>query len=365
MGKTGGSGFLTSKSGSSESVEILTAASDLATVAAEWDRLAWAARSPFLTTDWLRTWWDAFGEGAFTGIVARGSGGELRAGTCFASRARHLVGAANYHSGAWGLVAADEVARDALLASIGQLGARSIVFPTVDDESAAASAERTLATTGYRVAVEAAPPSPYLALPSRFDDLLASASRNLRSQFQRKSRVLAREGAVALRTVRTTDALNPALDAFFAIEGSGWKTRGGTAILADPRVKAFYTAMAALAAERGWLRLRLLELDGAVVAGDFSLAYANGEFLLKTGFDTRYASFSPGLVLRGEVIRAAIGEGLEFYDFLGGPDSYKLRWTSELRPRVTLRAYRGMGAGTARFYRARIRPLLKSLRRRG
>ena len=127
----------------------------------------------------------------------------------------------------------------------------------------------------------------------------------------------------------------------------------------DPRTERLYTDFARAAAAAGWLRLQLLELDGVLVAADLNCRFAGGTFLLKTGFDERYAKFSPGLVLRGEVLRAAIEEGSGFYDFLGGPDGYKLRWTPELRPRVALKGYRGAWRPLA-TYQSRLRPLLKA-----
>jgi CelD/BcsL family acetyltransferase involved in cellulose biosynthesis len=116
--------------------------------------------------------------------------------------------------------------------------------------------------------------------------------------------------------------------------------------------------------ERRWLRLHLLELDGEVVAGDYSCVYAGGEYLLKTGYDERFGRFSPGLVLRAEVLRQATDAGLRFYDFLGGPDHYKLRWTQDTRARITLRAYRGRTTMLAYLYRSRVRPRLKATRDR-
>jgi CelD/BcsL family acetyltransferase involved in cellulose biosynthesis len=95
------------------------------------------------------------------------------------------------------------------------------------------------------------------------------------------------------------------------------------------------------------------------VAADLNCAFAGGMFLIKTGFDERYGRFSPGLVLRGEVLRSAVREGARFYDFLGGPDSYKLRWTTELQPRAVIRAYRGARRPLA-LYHARLRPVLKA-----
>jgi CelD/BcsL family acetyltransferase involved in cellulose biosynthesis len=185
-------------------------------------------------------------------------------------------------------------------------------------------------------------------------------SRNLRSQLGRRRRALEREGSLGFRTaVGGDEELERDLAAFFRVESSGWKSGTGTAILSDPRTERLYTDFTRAAAAAGWLRLHLLELDGVPVAADLNCVFAGGMFLVKTGFDKRYGQFSPGLVLRGEVLRAAVQEGCRFYDFLGGPDGYKLRWTTELRPRMAIRAYRGAVRPLA-LYHARLRPVLKA-----
>ena len=51
-------------------------------------------------------------------------------------------------------------------------------------------------------------------------------------------------------------------------------------------------------------------------------------------------------------------ENLRSYDFLGGPDPYKLRWTGDVRPRIAMWGYRGATRG-GYLYRARLRPLMR------
>ena len=92
------------------------------------------------------------------------------------------------------------------------------------------------------------------------------------------------------------------LNAFLHVEASGWKARRGTAIVANPRTDRLYRSFATRAAARGQLRLALPRDLGCVV-GDTG-------FLLKTGFDESYARLSPGLMLRGEVLRTCVEEGL-------------------------------------------------------
>jgi CelD/BcsL family acetyltransferase involved in cellulose biosynthesis len=175
----------------------------------------------------------------------------------------------------------------------------------------------------------------------------------------RRQRALEREGTLAFRTVSEPAEIDEELEAFLELEASGWKGRAGTAILSHPRTNRFYRQFAQVAASRGWLRLHSLEFDGELIAGDYGCSFADTGFLIKTAFSEAHERFSPGLVLRARVLQAAIEEGLSSYDFLGGPDRYKLSWASELRPRVRIMAYRGV-ALPRYAYRSRLHPVLRA-----
>ena len=153
--------------------------------------------------------------------------------------------------------------------------------------------------------------------------------------------------------------LDRALDALLRMEASGWKGREGTAMLDDPPLERLYRAFVARAARRGWLRLYVLELDGRAVAADLHCSFSGQGFLLKTAFDEDHAALSPGLVLRADVLRASIEEGLRGYDFLGGSEPYKLRWASEVRQRITLMAFRGPSTIAERACWSHVHPAAK------
>jgi CelD/BcsL family acetyltransferase involved in cellulose biosynthesis len=327
---------------------------------ADWNVLGGSAGSPFLTIQWLAAWWRAFGTGRFTCLVLRDGRGSLRAGACCRRLAGgRLAAAANAHSGDWDVVAGDPQARRALWQALAGLGAGAVHLPGVRSRASLEEADQEFRASGYSTVQVAGVRSPYLELPESWDDLLAAVSRNLRSQLGRRRRSLEREGRLVFRTTAGGEELERDLAAFLRVESSGWKAGRGTSILSDPRTERLYTEFSKAAAAAGWLRLHFLELDGVPMAADLNCAFAGGMFLIQTGFDERYGRFSPGLVLRGEVLRAAVQEGASFYDFLGGPDSYKLRWTTELRPRAAIRAYRGARRPLA-LYHARLRPVLKA-----
>jgi CelD/BcsL family acetyltransferase involved in cellulose biosynthesis len=331
--------------------------------ARDWSALAEAQRSPFLTVEWLAEWWEAFGEGE-PQVVTIKDGDTLRAGALLARSRSGLGGTANDHSGDWDCVAAGPDERTQFWEALAAESAPVLVLPVLHAAQAERIAREVLAPAGYRFVAERGPASPYLELPASYDELLAGKSRNFRSQLGRRRRALEKEGELVFRTTLGGQELERDLEALFRVEAAGWKSEQGTAILSDDRAQRFYRSFARVAAERGWLRIHLLELDGRAIAADYSLVFANGEFLLKTGFDEAFSRLSPGLVLRGEVLRQAIEAGLGYYDFLGGPDHYKMRWAEDLRWRVTLRAFRGVRGLGPLLYRARIRPVLKSVRDR-
>lgn len=322
----------------------------------EWNGLAVSCGSPYLTHEWLAAWWSAFGVSEPTCILVRDGGGSLEAaGLCASGRAR-LRSPTNPETGDWGVLARDESGRRAAWEEIASLRAAHVRLERLSYAEAEPVA-KALRASGYRIACARGPLSPWRSLPSSPDELMTSVSPSLRSQFRRRRRGLERLGRLSFR-IGTTER---DLEVLLALEASGWKRRAGTAIVSDPRAEALYRDFAATAAARGWVRFYLLELDGRPIAADFGCAFAGRGYLLKTGFDETYARLSPGFVLRGEVLKASIEEGLQAYDFLGGPDPYKLRWGAEVRPRVSLWGYRGLAA-PGYLYRARIRPRLRRAR---
>lgn len=343
---------------------ILSSFVELEMIATEWNDLAMSVGNPFLSTDWLTSWWAAFGMGTPLVIVLKDDRGRL-AGGAFCYRTRFRIEApANRGSmhGHWDVLARSDAARREVWQILARLApGRLRLSGLIEDTPEVQIARETLADEGFEVFRRGGSPCPYLVLPDSWESLLASVSYNLRSQVRRRERALERMGDLRFRTVIDGAEMPAALDDLFRVEGSGWKAREGTAILNNPAAEALYRSFAARASVRGWLRLYLLELDGDPIAADFGCAFGRTGLLIKTGFDERHGRLSPGLVLRAMVLRASIEEGLEAYDFLAGAQSYKLRWGAEVRRRVTLQAYRGTRTVPERFYERRIRPLAKQL----
>ncbi len=116
------------------------------------------------------------------------------------------------------------------------------------------------------------------------------------------------------------------LDRLFEVEGSGWKGRANTAILADRAMRTFCTRYAEMAAERGTFRFFFLTIGGETAAAIMAVEHAKRLWELKIGYRERLSRCSPGLILAHETLKHASDLGLEAYEFLGGSESWQERW---------------------------------------
>jgi hypothetical protein len=151
--------------------------------------------------------------------------------------------------------------------------------------------------------------------------------RKLRSGLRRRRRRLEEEGRVSLQVSYGKERLEELLEECFRIDGLGWKSDVGTSIKLSPAKRRFYTEAAYWAAERGWLRLYFLRLNGRALAFDYCLEYDKILYGLKTGYDPAYGMFSPGMILRHLMLAWAFSEGLSTCDFsVFAP--WKREWTN-------------------------------------
>lgn len=178
----------------------------------------------------------------------------------------------------------------------------------------------------------------------------------------------ARRRAERERTVTTVvhepepEEVDALLDVAFAVEERSWKGRTGTALSLDWRRAPFYRSYSRAAAAAGTLRIALLFLDGEPAAMQIAVERDEALWLLKIGYDERFASCSPGQLLMHETILWAADRGLDRYEFLGSAAPWTQTWTREEWPCSWVLAYpanlRGAAAGArdgARLARKLVR----------
>lgn len=174
-------------------------------------------------------------------------------------------------------------------------------------------------------------------------------------------------GGIELESIRHFD--RAALREFFRLEAMGWKREAGTAIALDPRLIAYYGAIARVFARRGQLAIAFLRARGERIAGCIALEDDASFYLLKIAYDPSYAHYGPGQLLVRETAFDAGRRGLRLYDLLGRDSPYKMKWTDQVRPHLELRIYASsLRARTRHCVREIARPavgrVLRGFRRR-
>ncbi len=113
-----------------------------------------------------------------------------------------------------------------------------------------------------------------------------------RREFRRLARGLEDELGGELGLAERDD--EAAVEGFIALEASGWKGRGETALGADPGHADFFREISRAFAERGELELLFLEAGGRTAAARFSLLAGGVSFCFKVAYDESLKRFSPG-----------------------------------------------------------------------
>ena len=102
-------------------------------------------------------------------------------------------------------------------------------------------------------------------------------------------------------------------------------------VFAFRRIREFHYRFAEEAVQSGLLRLGLIEQSGQVLGVIYAMAVNETVFFYQSGFDPEAKELSPGTVLVAHTIREAIAGGAKHFDFLRGPEPYKLRWKPQHR----------------------------------
>jgi CelD/BcsL family acetyltransferase involved in cellulose biosynthesis len=190
------------------------------------------------------------------------------------------------------------------------------------------------------VRVDGGDAHPLIELDDRWQEPGGGLSSSRRSALRRGWRRAEEIGPVTVEMLApAAEELDDLLDLAFAIEFRSWKGDAGTALLQDPVRATFIRRYAAETAARGQLRVQFLKIGDSAVAMQIGIEWKRRIWLLKIGYDRRYAASSPGQLLLAESVADAARRGLATYQFLGCAVDWTRAWSTEEQACVTVRVY--------------------------
>ena len=218
---------------------------------------------------------------------------------------------------------------------------------TMPPQSPGAKAlQQALARRNWEV-VENQRPASAIPLPGTWEEYLSSLSAKERGKIGLRTRRLEKRYEVRIQKCVAEGELNLFLGALYELHGKHWQRRGLPGTLHLPARRQFYRELAGLLLKRSRLELWALGLKEQIVAAQFGLRHGSTVFSLQEGFDPDYAGDSVGYVLRSQVLKQLISDGVRRYDFLGGIDESKKRWGAEAEHYLDLKFARPFSVGAA------------------
>ncbi|MFN2490245.1 MAG: GNAT family N-acetyltransferase [Actinomycetota bacterium] len=313
----------------------------------EWRKLL--ARDPnrhiFNTPEWMRAWWDEFGAGKEILLLTMKRADDVtaivplyrkREGERRVLRFIGGIDLTDYLGPICSLDDRDEVAQALMRWLVttdvewDELDAHNMPVPLGFAEFLVDRADRS----GFPFKLDQEETSAVVPLAPGWEPYVSSLGSKDRHELRRKMRRLGREHPEASVRRASPDTLEADLRTFLGMHRGAEGHKGH---FMRPEIATFFERLAGAFMPLGWLRLDLLEIEGRAVASTFSFALEQRFYLYNSAYEPDARSLSPGYVLAAELIKRAIEEQLEFFDFLRGPERYKYQLGAQAVPLNSVR----------------------------
>ena len=323
----------------------------------DWDELLSRSVTDtlFLTWDWQRTWWRAFGEGKqLLLLTIREDDGELvgiaplfRCDVVVSGDARlpelsiehsppEQIGAtvsgiffiggtevSDYLDLVIRLDRVEPVCAELMAFLCDELkGWEMLDLHCIPAASPTSATLKRLAEQRNLLVVQAREDvCPVLDLPATWGEYLSSLTRKQRHELRRKRRRLYREVDARYHVLRDADSFDKALASFYRLHELSAVDK---AAFWSDRMRGFFYNAASTTMRQERLRLSFLYAGDEPIATLLSFEYKDEYLVYNSGFNpVKHRALAPGIVLTSHCIEDAISRGLRRFDFLQGDERYK------------------------------------------
>jgi CelD/BcsL family acetyltransferase involved in cellulose biosynthesis len=218
--------------------------------------------------------------------------------------------------------------------------------------------------SGVQALVKRGSLMPYILLEGDLGGFYQSRfSSERRQQDRRKLRKLtALDPKFEMRHLVDSNEIRKHLGAALQVEAVGWKGTERSAIIQSPPAKAFVSAIAGSESFPFRPHLFVLNAHDSVAAFILGFTFRDTFFYYKTSYLPSLKHVSPGRILLLYSLEWAFGQKLARYDFLGDADPFKMEFARLVRPHCHLFLYpRTVKSQCLRQWKRRALPRIKHL----
>lgn len=302
----------------------------------EWNQLLFASEQncPFLTHEWISTWWECFSKENSLEILL------------FFDERENLVGIAPlmFQGNILRFIASQEVSDYCDFFSSGsneEFYAKLMDFMTDEFRDIKKielmnihSSSPTLEylpllseNRGFFCFGKELDVSPQLKLPSTYEKYMESLGKKTRHELRRKLRRMESLNGFTIKKMTETEGLQSAVETFIELHRKSspaksrfWKTES---------MPDFFRKITHRFSLKRWVELNFLCFDERVLAALLNFSFADQIYFFNAAFDRQFAKYSPGIYLFHRCVEEAISGGKRRADFLRGGERYKYYFGAE------------------------------------
>jgi len=155
-------------------------------------------------------------------------------------------------------------------------------------------------------------------------------------RLRQASRSLEKSHNVAFKQF-TADSVEEGLNKFFDLHQRRWQSVNIRGVFSTSKMKDFYREIASQFLRKNWLHFSCLTVDNEMVSGEYGFAHNRKFYAFTRARDTRCSKYSVGHLHEMYLIKYAINNHLQEFDFLQGEEPYKFYWTKSTRKYIEIR----------------------------
>jgi CelD/BcsL family acetyltransferase involved in cellulose biosynthesis len=325
--------------------ETITDPAELFDLRESWDEMLENIQnySPFLTWEWWWPWFECFGaEYGGQVVVARDDAGKLHGGLPLATHPgghMFLMGSQVGPDPAYMVAPAGSKA--ALMAELTVLrgNGRRIVWEQCPVDERLADVMAAAGAEDWTSLLQIKRHYVHGDLPTTWEAYIEGVpSKNRRNSLRRQFERLEREWGspeCAVLKKATPEALE-IIDEMAQHNIKRREARCSKSRWLNGDFCRFLNAAVSLFAERGWMRLHTIHIEGKLAAAMLGWAYRGTFFAYQIGESDEHPELGLGHCIISNAIKASIEEGLERFEMLGQASDFKRTYFPGLTPVATL-----------------------------
>jgi CelD/BcsL family acetyltransferase involved in cellulose biosynthesis len=178
---------------------------------------------------------------------------------------------------------------------------------------------------------------PYVTLPTDTETFLQTLSHCMRNGLKRYEKKASKDYKVEFVKYDKIGTVKEAMEVFFELHQKRQTQKGKAGVFAESDHRRFHLDIANAFAKKGWLALFFLTFNDKPVSSIYCYEYNKKLYYYLSGFDPEYATYRPGQLTFKNIIRYGIEKGLNEFDFLRGNETYKSLWGTKIRRNLEFR----------------------------